>query len=378
MPRPRKDGTHLPAVRKTGVGRRFTHKTTLSRSEIIAIELKRLLAEGHYQAGDLFPSQNELARMFATSTVTSREAVLLLVKEGLLERRFGSGTYATGRTPERFVAVVTELDISHPAASPAFLVQMQGVRRHLAEAGYQTRVYIGHRAPTSMGEPDRISSWEFWHDLEAKRIIGLVLVGTEPTLAPQAVGDCDIPFIDGTRIDGIPFWSHDGLIECGLKALMDRGCRQIACVAGGKTTTSSYLDRFRREAVRLGIDIHPEWLVSVPYLHEHGDGANAFKTLWESRPVKPDGLLVLDDMLYHDMAPFLLMNGIDVPRDLVVASHANLHDPHPFVPDPIRLTLDMDAVGQAMARNLINRMQDPDAPPVGIPVPIRVIEPAAE
>ncbi len=349
----------------------------MSLPQRLAATLREQLAGDCYRAGDRFPSQNELARTFHTSTVTAREAVLLLVREGLLERRFGSGTYVTGRSPERFVAVVTELDISHPTMSPAFLVMLQGVRRHLAEAGLPTRVYIGHATPFDAEAPKRLSAWEFWHDLDEGRIIGLVTVGTDPWLGSEAVAGRNLPFIDGHRLDGVPFWDARELVRLGLGALHRHGCRRLACVAAGKGARNELLELFACEAQRLGLATRPEWIVQAPYAHERGDGAAAFRRLWLSQAEKPDGLLVLDDMLYLDMASTFLLNGIRVPQDLVVASHANAHDRRPFAPEPIRLEVDVEAVGEAMARNLVNRLKDPLAKPVGIPLPVRIGAPPA-
>ncbi len=353
---------------------RHTAKTSVALPKRIAATLRAQLENGTYKAGDRFPSQNELARTFLTSTVSAREAVALLVEEGLLERRFGSGTYVTGRTPERFVAVVTELDVSHPAASPAFLIMMQAVRRHLAAAGLQTRVYIGHTSPFGTAAPERITSWEFWHDLEAGRIIGLVTVGMDAHLGQTAVAGRSIPHIDGSTMDGVRFWDDRELVFKGLRALARQGCRQVACVVQSKGLTHPLLELFKREVKRRGLLTRPEWTVLAPLLHERGDGAAAFRSLWLSHDEKPDGLLVLDDMLYRDMAPTFLVNGIRVPEDLIVVSHANAHDTRPFVPEPVRLVADMDAVGEAMAQNLLNRMKDPQAKPEGIPIPIEVVD----
>lgn len=353
---------------------RHTAKTVVSLAQRLATILREQLASNRFKAGDRFPSQNELARTFRTSTVSSREAVAILVQEGLLERRFGSGTYVTGRTPERFVAVVTELDVSHPAISPAFLTMMQAGRRYLTEAGLQTRVYIGHTAPFGEEAPSRITSWEFWHDLEAGRIIGLVTVGMDAHLGHTAVAGRSIPYMDGASVDGVRFWDDQELVFEGVQVLKRKGCRQVACVAQTKGPKHPLLELFEHEAKRHGLVTRPEWTVLAPLVHERGDGAAAFRSLWLSHAKKPDGLLVLDDMLYRDMAPTFLVNGIRVPDDLVVVSHANAHDNRPFVPEPVRLVADMDAVGEAMALNLVNRMKDPGAKPEGVPIHITVVD----
>lgn len=333
------------------------------------------MESGRYQAGDRFPSQNELAEMFQTSTVTSREAVATLVQEGLLERRFGSGTYVTGRKPERFVAVLSELDLAHPATSPSFLVTMQAARRYLTEIGVKSRVYIGHSDPFGEVAPKALSSWDFLHDLEAGRVLGVISVATQPQLVCTALAGLSIPFIDGVSMDGVPFWDAGEVVRLGVKELADKGCRRVACIGVGSEPNAS-LSRFRQWTGKYGVVTRPEWTVVVPFAHEHGDGVAAFQQLWQSQADKPDGLLVLDDVLYRDMAPALLVNHIRVPQDLVVASLANIPDPRPMHPEPIQIAVDVEAMGRVMARNLVNRMRDPAAKPEGIPVSVRVVDSA--
>ena len=64
---------------------RHTADTVLTRHEHIAAILRKELAAGRYIASRRFPSQNELAKRFHTSPITAREAVGLLVQEGLLD-----------------------------------------------------------------------------------------------------------------------------------------------------------------------------------------------------------------------------------------------------------------------------------------------------
>ena len=59
----------------------------------IAIALKKKIVEGEFKEGELLPDQETLAKMYQTSRVTVRKAIQLLIDEGLLYTRRGSGTY---------------------------------------------------------------------------------------------------------------------------------------------------------------------------------------------------------------------------------------------------------------------------------------------
>ncbi|AIG65051.1 GntR family transcriptional regulator [Weissella tructae] len=56
-------------------------------------DIREAIDAGRWQAGDKIPSERELADQFDVSRMTLRQAVMLLVDEGVLERRVGSGTY---------------------------------------------------------------------------------------------------------------------------------------------------------------------------------------------------------------------------------------------------------------------------------------------
>ncbi|MGG5371946.1 GntR family transcriptional regulator [Enterococcus sp. AZ196] len=59
----------------------------------IAMALKEKIIEGDYKEGELLPDQETLAKTFDTSRVTVRKAIQVLIDEGLLYTRRGSGTY---------------------------------------------------------------------------------------------------------------------------------------------------------------------------------------------------------------------------------------------------------------------------------------------
>lgn len=66
----------------------------------IAARLRAHIAAGEYPPGSRIPSEHELASRFAVGRPTVRQATELLVRERLLERRRGSGTYVNDPPPE--------------------------------------------------------------------------------------------------------------------------------------------------------------------------------------------------------------------------------------------------------------------------------------
>lgn len=61
--------------------------------QAVRLQLKADLDSGRWKPGQLLPTELELAKHFGVSTGTIRQAVLAMVREGLLTRRPGSGTF---------------------------------------------------------------------------------------------------------------------------------------------------------------------------------------------------------------------------------------------------------------------------------------------
>ena len=63
---------------------------------------KKKIDDGFWEIGQRLPSERDLADDYEVSRMTLRQAITLLVEEGILERRVGSGTYvASHRVQEK-------------------------------------------------------------------------------------------------------------------------------------------------------------------------------------------------------------------------------------------------------------------------------------
>src|SRR5690606_7843013 len=100
-------------------------------AEIVEV-LRAGIATGELPRGSRLPRERDLARHFAVSPPTVREAVRVLEAMGLLEIRHGSGTYVTG-DPQPFIA-----------ASLQTLLQMRSVT--LLDVLDLRRALAGHLA----------------------------------------------------------------------------------------------------------------------------------------------------------------------------------------------------------------------------------------
>jgi GntR family transcriptional regulator len=65
----------------------------LSRYAELASDLRGRILGGQWQPGDALSAESELARSYGVALGTMRQAIALLVEQGLLERRHGKGTF---------------------------------------------------------------------------------------------------------------------------------------------------------------------------------------------------------------------------------------------------------------------------------------------
>ncbi|SOB43688.1 GntR family transcriptional regulator [Weissella viridescens] len=56
-------------------------------------EIREAIDAGRWRPGEKIPAERELAEQFDVSRMTLRQAIMLLVDEGVLDRRVGSGTF---------------------------------------------------------------------------------------------------------------------------------------------------------------------------------------------------------------------------------------------------------------------------------------------
>jgi len=110
--------------------------------------IRTKIANGEWKAGDKIGSEYQLCKKFEVSRQTVRHAISILVEEGLLESRQGSGTYVKASVdvskkekPTMTVAVMTSYLQEY-----IFSAIIQQIEDVLSSSGYETQVSITNNA----------------------------------------------------------------------------------------------------------------------------------------------------------------------------------------------------------------------------------------
>ena len=93
--------------------------------------IKEDIDDGIWAIGDRLPSERDLADQFKVSRMTLRQAVTLLVEEGILERRIGSGTYVASRRVQEKMRGTTSF---------TEIIQSQGKKPSTRVISYQRKM----------------------------------------------------------------------------------------------------------------------------------------------------------------------------------------------------------------------------------------------
>jgi GntR family transcriptional regulator len=134
--------------------------------------LREWIFEGHYAPSARLPTENELSELFSVSRITTRQAIDLLVDEGLVVRQQGRGTFVTA-----------------DLASAPVKSDMDQLLRKVKRLGSSTRV-------RDAAVEERVADEETCRDLELQpgsrvlmashvRLLGEVPIGYVVTYVPE-------------------------------------------------------------------------------------------------------------------------------------------------------------------------------------------------
>ncbi|PAZ09887.1 GntR family transcriptional regulator [Streptomyces sp. SA15] len=132
----------------------------------IADELRRRIAEHEWTPGDRLPSRAQIAHECQVGENVVRRAQELLISQGVLEGRAGSGTYVA--EPRQRVRVVRSSAREQPEGSP-FRADMRAVGRQgdwesRSEAKVPAPAEIAARLGIAEGDPCVRTAYEFLAD----------------------------------------------------------------------------------------------------------------------------------------------------------------------------------------------------------------------
>jgi LacI family transcriptional regulator len=168
-----------------------------------------------------------------------------------------------------------------------------------------------------------------------------------------------------------------GVGQLALEYLQAQGCRRLAFVDDrpGWQIMRMRGQSFASAAVDADVDLRHYLVGAVRPVDLYGRNvvtADTLELLVDQivhDPQRPDGLFVSHDRLTAELYPLLARRGIRPEQDIRIISCDNEHQRLASLsPQPPSIDLQCDELGQWAVRQLIHRLQHPDAPPARIQV----------
>lgn len=293
--------------------------------------IKEKIYSGEYQVDSKMPTEEELKAALGVSIITVKKALSMLVDEGLVRRIPGKGTFVLNFIrpsdpaqgyPSHLIGAVFE-----HAATPFALDMMYQMDKELEKAGYKLCLRF------SYGNRDKeTQEIQFLLSLGVKGLIVMPSHGEHynPEILKLFLARFPIILID-KKLDGIPIPSvrtdNAGAVAGLVRALVERGCRNIAYVSTDEMEATSIKERqqgFQSEILTLRLPEFPSCMVphkvELTKNESGSEEVQAIRDYLQIHGAQLDGVVCLEYSMLLALVPAARSMGIKLDQDLHVAA----------------------------------------------------------
>jgi GntR family transcriptional regulator, arabinose operon transcriptional repressor len=347
------------------------------------------IREGKWKPGDRLPSEMDLAREFGGSRITVKQALSILIEEGIVYRIQGRGTYVTENVSTHSLQHVPKLP-SVPktglsTASPptiAFIIQrtldsmcselLLGIEETVSEAGYH--LVFMNANDSKERELELLSAAS---DGGASGIILFPVHGVSynEEVLRLTMNHYPIVVIDrylrGVDTNCVCSDNREGAYQA-TRYLIQRGHRHIGCISSPVLGTTSLEDRLRGYEEALA-----EYQIPVDHTERllEASPASIARFLAERRSLT--AVLSFDSVHGYHVMKEAAQLGIRIPHDLSVINFDDYQHPDLFKTPPTVVVQPFRRMGGEAARLLLELIKNPSMERRRIMLPVNLVERAS-
>jgi GntR family transcriptional regulator of arabinose operon len=302
-------------------------KTKKFKFEVIADEVRKMILDGKL-GGEMLPKEQYFIERFKVSRKTILRTMDLLVKEGLLRRVKGTGTFINLDSGKPIDLTHRMAAVAMPLSGHYYGTLYESVRKYLnANNLYPVSFNI------DAGHFNELAQKTNLNTLLNSPIRGLILHGggywRNPWLSEHP--NCRTVFVDYYDYTGTPPGAavlvdyEEGFYEAA-KHLAETSCKRLVLYTGPNTITIRMTDSHKsnhplfsmvkgskRAAKDFGMEF--KWVT-------HSQVASGYDTsLEEIFNFKPDGVICMMDYLATKVAERAMQNGLSIPNDLRIVGN---------------------------------------------------------
>ena len=309
-------------------------------------ELRQRICAGTYAPGSRLPLRSELLTEFDCSPLTLQRAMDRLAEQGFIFSKGSKGTLVAKRLPNQGSIALLIPDPDKRPPNRFWSALQRAAEGWDPAQGIVFKPYYPTDRILDVPEHRRLCA-----DLADGGLAGILSVSSPFWLAGSPVLAAEIPRVCiGTSSPGVLERYRASFLSLGsdceeavLRRFRSDGRRRVAFLTDQIRTACPWLPLLRE----LGLETRPEWWLGMS--PNAAEGAHAMIRLLCSLPEarRPDCLLITDDNLVPHATAGALEAGLQPPRDLLVAAHANFPYPTHAAFPCLRFGVDVTAILQA-------------------------------
>jgi DNA-binding LacI/PurR family transcriptional regulator len=285
--------------------------------------------------GAKMPTVQELRRELNISIATLDSALAQLESRKVIERKHGVGIFVSPHLHQKAIGLICDPAFFRAGSSPFWQQMIEGARERSVAKGDTFRFYLAipsHRENLPVHD-------DLIEDVRAGRLHGALFIGHNK------------PAVFWLKEQGVPSVAFAGWSECSVhldyadfvrqaaQTLTKKGCAKLGLLvpweAGVEPPEEPFYSQAAQSLQRFAktkkIDITPEWIwearvlasrVQVPESHEE-QGYQAALSLFKNKKVRPDGLIITDDLMTRGAMRACEKLNLQLGRDLEIVSHGN-------------------------------------------------------
>ena len=285
------------------------------------------------------PTMTQLRETLGASIATLDSVLSDLEERNIIRRRHGVGIYVAGHVKKPIALLINMNDMARSNASPFWSILLEQMRSRAAQWSETGTLY----ATFSDSQSEESLGGHLLESIERGRVQGIITVGPPVGVSRHLIA-LDLPHVVYAGYGGCMV-ANDGaaLIAAGVAALAAQNCRNIHFWEqppdfpeneANQRERDKQRDIFRRvlnenglpnlsAELRYDAEQISRAAAGLPTQSRQEQGFQLAQATFDGAEPPPDGILCHDDTMTFGALAHLRKQGIEVGRDVKIATHAN-------------------------------------------------------